>query len=151
MKVNLGCPKKCDGWVCIDRRGDPPYDVYDWLEHARKQGQPMEEIKTKNLLEHLTDPGRFLNLCYEVLAKDGRLDLITDNAEFILFYLPFWARRLGIGAHAVNQYALDHCNSVHFMIFTTMHLRNLMDNAGFRSVSVNRLTFGARLRAIGFK
>ena len=150
-RVNLGCPKKCLGWTCVDRRGVPSLDVYDWLEHRAKTGDPVYEIRTKNLLEHLPDVGRFLALCNQVLSKGGRLDLITDNAEFLPFYFPFWIRHTGIGAHAVNQYALDNCDSAHFAIFTAMHLKNLMKWAGFRSVTVARVTLGARLLARGFK
>jgi hypothetical protein len=150
-RVNLGCPKKCPGWLCVDRRGEPPWDVYDWLEYILVRGESVGEIRTKNLLEHLPDPGRFFTLCYAVLAYGGKLDLITDNAEFLPFYFPFWARRMGIGAHSINQYAIDHCDSVHYAIFTSMHLRNLMERAGFRAISVRRITMGARLRAIAYK
>lgn len=150
-RVNLGCPVKHDGWICVDRRGDPPWDVFDWLEEASHRGLVVTEMKTKNLLEHLPDPGRFLRLCFDVLAKGGRIDLITDNAEWLPFYFPFWVRRMGIGAHSVNQYAIDHCDSVHYMIFTPMHLENLMRNAGFKHVIVNRITLGARLHATAHK
>lgn len=151
MKVNLGCPQKCDGWVCVDRRGDPSWDVYEWLEEMKTSGREVGAIKSKNLLEHLPDPGRFLALCHDVLSHGSRIEIITDNAEFLPFYLPLWVRRTGVGAHSVNMYALDHCGSVHYMIFTQMHLVNLMRNAGFKRVSVSRVTMGARLRAVAYK
>ena len=151
LRVKLGCPTKCAGWTCVDWRGNPSRDVYDWLEEAVANGVAVAEIRTKNLLEHLPDPGRFLALCHKALSRGARMELITDNAEFLPFYLPFWARGTGIGAHAVNRYAIDNCDSVHYMIFTPMHLENLMRHAGFRRVMVSRITVGSRLRATACK
>jgi len=147
MKVNLGCAKKCAGYVCVDIRGGEGIvkaDVYDWL--MANHGN-CEEIKSKNLLEHLPNPAVFLELCHQSLKQGGRFELITDNAEFIPFYFPFWIRHTGIGAHSLNAYALDHCDSIHYMIFTKMHLKNLLKLAGFEKINVRRITLGSRLLA----
>ena len=88
-----------------------------------------------------------MKLCHSVLKEEGRITLITDNAEFVPFYLPFWLRHSGIGAHSINKYAIDHCDSVHYMVFTKMHLENLFSVSGFRNITTRRIKFGARLEA----
>jgi 2-polyprenyl-3-methyl-5-hydroxy-6-metoxy-1,4-benzoquinol methylase len=113
----------------------------------KRQGKSVRELKSKNLLEHLPDPGRFLRLCRNILETGGSLTLITDNAAFMPFYLPLWVRHTGIGAHVVNRYALDHCDSVHYMVFTKMHLENLLRSSGFRRVAVRTILAGSRLEA----
>ncbi len=154
MKVNLGCPKYCAGLICVDIH---PLDervvkenVFDWLvEHDSL----VDTIFTKNLLEHLPDPGAFLNLCHNALKPNGFISLITDNAEFFPFYFPFYLTRTGIGAHSCDEYAMSkRCNETHhFAVFTKMHLRNLLEYAGFRPLKIRRITFGVRLLAIGEK
>ena len=146
-KVNLGCPKRCPGWTCIDKRGDPQWDVYDWLEAMKSERNTVTELRTKNLLEHLPDPGSFLRLCRQVLQRGGKFTLITDNAAFIPFYFPIWVRHFGVGAHSVNRYAVDNCNSVHYMVFTKMHLENLLNVSGFTKVTVRPILMGSRLEA----
>jgi tRNA G46 methylase TrmB len=123
-------------------------DVYEFL---RSKPNSFEKIHSKNLLEHLENPGLFFSLCEEALIPGGRLTVITDNAEFFPFYLPFWLRHTGIGAHSMNDYALDFCESKHFMVFTKMHLRNFLEAHGFERVEVSRDDLGARLFAMGFK
>jgi predicted SAM-dependent methyltransferase len=147
LKVNLGCPKRCSGWTCIDKRGEPQWDVYDWLEAMKSERNTVTELRTKNLLEHLPDPGSFLRLCRQVLQRGGKFTLITDNAAFIPFYFAIWVRHFGVGAHSVNRYAVDNCNSVHYMVFTKMHLENLLNVSGFTKVTVRPILMGSRLEA----
>lgn len=145
MRARLGCPDQCEGWVCVDLRGIPSREVMSWLETTDTGS--VERIETKNLLEHLADPGRFFKLIHRVLRPGGTLQLITDNAAWLPFYLPFWIKGVGVGAHSINQYAIDHCDSMHFSIFTEMHLKNLAKYAGFPT-SRTRMdygTLGARL------
>jgi 2-polyprenyl-3-methyl-5-hydroxy-6-metoxy-1,4-benzoquinol methylase len=155
MKVNLGCPEYCVDYLCVDLN---PKDkrvikanVFDWLADEYWEDDCVVEIYSKNLLEHLPDPGAFLSLCHGALEKGGRLVLITDNAEFLPFYLPFYLVKTGIGAHAKDEYAMSkHCNETHhYSIFTKMHLRNLFDYAGFDNIQVKRILYGVRLKATG--
>ncbi len=152
--VNLGCPRYCEGLTCVDVH---PLDervveanVFDWLS---EQDSSVDAIFSKNLLEHLPDPGVFLNLCHNALKPNGILSLITDNAEFFPFYFPFYLTRTGIGAHSCDAYAMSkRCNETHhFMVFTKMHLRNLLEDAGFEVIKIKRITFGIRLLAVGKK
>jgi SAM-dependent methyltransferase len=140
--------------TCVDRRPRDPevvsMDVMTYLT-ATEPGT-WDMVTSKNLLEHLPDPGRFIELCARALRIGGHLKVITDNAEWLPFYAPFWVKHLGIGAHRCNDYAIDFCASMHYSIFTTMHLRNLFYRAGLEGVKVGRdpYTLGARIWASGF-
>ncbi len=155
IQVNLGCPKYCEGWTCVDIHPKEELvveaNVFDWL--SDRQDSLIDHIYTKNMLEHLPDPGAFLSLCKEALKPGGTISVITDNAEFFPFYLPFSLDHTGIGAHSRDKYAMSQrCNETHhFMVFTKMHLKNLLEYAGFEVLLMKRITFGARLQAIGAK
>ena len=155
MKLNLGCPKYCEGWVCVDIAPRDPRvikaDAYEALRNT--DSNALSEIRSKNLLEHLENPGSFLHACYFALPPGGKLTVITDNAEFLPFYAPFWVRHTGLGAHSCNEYALDHCNSPHYSVFTKMHLLNLFVLAGFKRefVTIRRTWGGARVEAVATK
>jgi hypothetical protein len=145
MKVKLGCPRYCAGFVCVDSRPTDdrllPFDVYAWLQEQRvvkeKEGKTtIEYLYSKNLLEHLPNVGQFLALCHDVIDDDGILEVITDNAIWPLFYVPIPKsisnlRPDGIfslGAH-MNSYPKAHGN--HYAVFTTKHLKNYFEDAGF--------------------
>lgn len=152
MRLNLGCSEYCQGDLCVDLypkdRRVIRANVFDFLAERHVL---WKEIYSKNLLEHLPDPGAFLSLCQQNLEPEGRLTVITDNAEFFPFYLPFYIVKTGIGAHSRDEYAMSkHCNETHhYSIFTKMHLRNLFDYAGFDNIEVKRVLYGVRLKATG--
>ena len=154
-KINLGCPNFCDGYVCVDKYPQDPKvikaDVYEYLSKAVVQGKKFDTIYSKNLLEHLGDPLQFLILCRSALKSGGVLKLITDNAEFFPYYMPFALIGTGLGGHSTNSYALGMNHSVHLVLFTKLHLKNLFSSAGFDTVSVRRLpkVLFARLEAQG--
>lgn len=151
----MGCPKYCDrnaddyNITCVDiNPKDTRVIKADVLEYLMYLDKTYEHIYSKNLLEHLPNVGTFLFYCHAALKIGGTIDIITDNAEFVPFYWPLgWILHTGIGAHAQNGYALAHCDSIHYGIFTKMHLRNLLENAGFHDVRVRRTWLGARLEA----
>ncbi len=154
LRVNLGCPRLCAGWTCVDLHpkddGVVQADAIEYMS-ALPSGA-VSEILTENLLEHLPNVQQFLKACYDALQGDGRIRVVTDNAEWLPFYLPLALPRLGVGAHAVKTYALRF-NTVHLSIFSPMHLRLHLSNAGFREVRVRRLWRYAlaRLEGVGFK
>lgn len=152
MNLKLGCPNYCESFTCVDIRQKDKrvikQDVYEYLSFNKTK---YDTIYSKNLLEHIPNVSTFINLCYDHINTSGSLEVITDNAEFLLFYFPFWIPHTGIGAHNKNQYAIDHCDSVHYSIFTKMHLINLFKLAGFRIIVCKRILFGSRLRIVGYK
>lgn len=152
MKVNLGCPRYCEGYVCVDLFPHEPKVVKEDVTAFLNSEGPWEEIKSVNLLEHLPDVHGFLELCYRRLVLGGKIVVVTDNAEWLPFYLPFEVKGVGVGAHSMPSYSLRF-NAVHLSIFTKMHLRQHLLLAGFQDVNVRRLweVAGARIEGVGVK
>ena len=153
-KLNLGCPCFCYGYDCVDLH---PHNVgvieSNAIEYLKNTNKKYDEIYSKNLLEHLTNIDDFILYSTMRLNEGGRLIIITDNAEFIPFYFPIIINHTGTGAHAKDEYANgdSHNNTHHYMIFTKMHLYNILNQFVFSSISVKRITFGARLKAVAIK
>lgn len=153
MKVNLGCPRYCPGYLCVDLFPKDfrvcRADAITWL---RELTGSVDEIKTENLLEHLPNVQEFLKLCYSRLSPGGRIIVVTDNAEWLPFYLPLDVPRSGVGAHSIPSYSLRF-NAVHLSIFTKMHLREHLLLAEFTDVKVRRMwnVLGARIEGVGVK
>src|SRR5271157_2097758 len=78
-------------------------------------------IRCENLLEHLPNVMTFFVACHKDLIPGGHIRVLTDNAEWLPFYLPFSLVGLGVGAHSVEGYA-KRFNTVHYCIFSKMHL-----------------------------
>jgi hypothetical protein len=158
IKFNIGCPNYCKEWFCVDEN---PKDSRVIRENAisflaRQPARSVDEIYSKNMLEHLPNPGSFFTVSYFALKEGGKLRIITDNAEWFLFYIPLLCK-FGIGAHSRNDYVVKNdktCNSSsHYMLFTKMHLRNFCSNFGFEVIYINRMkrVAGARLDCLALK
>lgn len=142
-RVKLGCPKYCPGYTCVDLY---PIDdrvirqeALDFLSAHRAE---LDHIYSKNMLEHVGNPLELLKRAYLSLKPGGELTIITDNAEWLPFYLPFPLVHTGIGAHGARQQEyLRHFGdrTTHYMIFTKAHLKSLLTAAGFRHITVRRM------------
>ena len=155
LKLNLGCPKYCEGYTCIDLKpSDDKVITSDATEYL--EANPInkyDEIFTKNMLEHYSNPGRLLKACHNALKPGAKLTVVTDNAEFLLYYLPFWVNHTGIGAHSKREYAAtkEHGHGMHFGIYTKMHMENLLTETGFIHIKTSRILFGSRIKAVAIK
>ncbi|MEW6748382.1 MAG: methyltransferase domain-containing protein [Candidatus Micrarchaeota archaeon] len=132
--LNIGCgedftigtdfvdlyPQKDDVKQCDIDKDRLPYD-----------DGTFDEVYTKNLFEHLTNPANLMKEANRVLKKGGRLTLITDNAAY-----------LGIGfgktlfLHNYSGYGKE---DRHFEIYTAFHMRNWADKFGFEVESIDYL------------
>jgi predicted SAM-dependent methyltransferase len=154
VRVNLGCPIKCEGYLCVDLHPEEQGVIEaDALEFLDEFDGELEEIYSKNMLEHITEINEFFLKCRKALMNGGKLTIITDNAEFIPFYMPF-IHRWGFGAHSSNKYFHNyryHRTGAHYAVFTKLHLRNIFERYGFEVKEVKRMTFGARILCSGSK
>jgi predicted SAM-dependent methyltransferase len=89
-----------------------------------------DEVYTRNLFEHLRNPGFFLDECYRILKVGGKLTLITDSASCQRFYL--------LGTHEGRYEKKHNSKDRHYSIFTRSHLRNHFEAVGFR---INHIDF----------
>jgi predicted SAM-dependent methyltransferase len=126
--LNLGCGDSAFGTDRVDKRETlTTTAVFDVEKGLRFPDETFDKIYSRNLLEHLRNPGFFLEECYRVLKSKGTIELITDNAECTRFY---W-----FGTHT-GRYEKKHEGDRHFCIFTRSHLKNHFEQAGFKVLSI---------------
>ncbi len=86
-------------------------------------------VYSKNLLEHLTNPGFALKEMHRVLKNGGHLSSITDNAHY-------WAWTF-LKEHALKYDVIKKgVEDKHYMLFELPHLRNLAESAGFKKCNL---------------
>lgn len=84
--LNVGCGRETYGTHFVDLYPTRP-EVKEVNIDNEKPPFPANyfndnEVYSKNLLEHLTNPGFVLKEIVRVLKKGGKLILITDNASY---------------------------------------------------------------------
>lgn len=78
-------------------------------------------IVAGELIEHLSNPGLFLDRCYEHLSAEGRLIITTPNVWGIAYL-----KRLAFNKEV-------HCNPEHTGWYDTRTLRQLLERHGFKA------------------
>jgi len=126
--LNLGCGEDKYGTdrVDINKTSATPL-VCDVEQGLPYPSEVFDQIFSRNLFEHLRNPGFFLDECYRVLKQSGLITIITDNAECTRYYT--------LGTHT-GRYEKKHENDRHYSIFTQSHLENHFDSAKFKVLSI---------------
>jgi len=93
-------------------------------------------VMAENILEHMPDPLSFLVECRRVLRPGGLLRLVTDNYGYRGWFpvLRWFEDRHG--AYRNPGTSKDR----HYAIFGLQHVRNLLNEAGLRVVTVRLFT-----------
>ncbi len=94
------------------------------------------------VLEHLSDPHDILSECYRILKPEGRI-LLTTPAPISKLILEFLSYKLSIVS---PRQIADH---KHY--YSHNELRDLLIDAGFKSVKVFSFELGLNNCAIGFR
>jgi hypothetical protein len=149
MKLNLGCPDYCEGYVCVDLLPrDKRVVKSDAVTYLKNNVGLFDEVKAYNLIEHLPNVGDFFKYAHKALIANGLLEIRTDNAWFPLFHFNL-IHRWGWGAHVSPDYYPPIMNGTkHFSLYTKLHLRNYAETYGFEVVFLRYATCFARLLAM---
>jgi predicted SAM-dependent methyltransferase len=133
--LNLGCGDDHYGDIRVDFfPTEATTDVFDIEEGIRLGDNTVDEVYTKNLLEHLKNPFGALCEVRRVVKPGGILKLITDNAAYAPYYRPI---PLGgyPSVHMGGYHGRDKRDK-HYTIFTREHVLNLLESAGFVNIRV---------------
>ncbi|MEM5811458.1 MAG: methyltransferase domain-containing protein [Candidatus Aenigmatarchaeota archaeon] len=124
--LNVGCGRDTYGTDFVDKY---PARVEVKKVDVDKEKLPypnnfFDEVYSKNLLEHLTNPGFALKEMYRVLKKGGRIVLITDNASY-------WVWCIGRTHHGGYRGFKE---DKHYCLFVPEHLVNYFKRLGLKRV-----------------
>lgn len=134
--LNVGCGKQKYGTHFIDLYPQRNEVIRCNLE-TEKIPFPdnfFDEVYSKNLLEHLKNPNRVLCEMYRVLKKKGKLVIITDNAGFWGWHIP-WSKT-HYGGYEEYGYGTKDC---HYAVFTSWHLENHFKTLNLESITAEYL------------
>ena len=143
--LNVGCG---NDFECTDRldmyKTPATTKVSDLNKKLPYKDNSFSYIKAKCVLEHLKNPGLFVEECFRVLKPGGKIYVRTDHAGFIPAYL-FKSHehnkvlevqyKKGFG-HSQND---DH----HYFLFVESHLRYFFSN--FKNIKVRHVYAGRNL------
>jgi SAM-dependent methyltransferase len=120
--LNVGCGNdtRCD--VRLDLFPTPAANIVGDAQHLPFRNGVFSEVYEKNLLEHMPNPAMHLVEVYRIMQRGGRLNVITDNAACLKYYL--------LGTHT-GGYSKHEGKDKHFALFTMEHLKNLFQFSGF--------------------
>ena len=121
--LNIGCGEQYYGDIRLDFIRTDAVNVLGDCQHLPFKNDVFTVVYERNVLEHLPNPAQHLLDVKRVLRENGTLLLITDNAACIKYYL--------LGTH-MGGYSKHKGKDVHYSIFTTEHIKNLMDFCGLK-------------------
>ena len=118
-------------------KGDVRLDIYP-LENVNcvydiEKGLPFKEnyfddIFCQCVFEHMKNPGFILAECYRVLKNGGKMELLTDNAGYLLYHI--WKRNIH-GGYCDGTGGTEKKDR-HYALYTKEHLQNHFESAGFK-------------------
>ena len=133
--LHVGCGKDDYG---TDRVDYIPTDATTEVASAESLPYPDEtfsEVFSKNLLEHLCNPGLFFAEAHRVLQPNGQMILITDNAGFLGFHIK------GKTAGDYHSFINPKGTEEHVALFTRTHLRSLATRHDFKVATCELVSF----------
>lgn len=137
MILNLGCGEDTYGTDFVDkypsRKEVKKCDID--VDNLPFEARVFDKIYSRNLLEHLTNPGNFFKECYRVLKPGGLLVFQTDNATY-------WKNNLRRSAHlgSYEKYGRHGEEDTHFELFTEKHLENYLRRFNFKSLKIKYIS-----------
>lgn len=135
--LNVGCGNETYGTHFIDLYPSRKDVIRCDLDEEKLPfpNNYFDEVYSRNLLEHLKNPGFVLKEMVRVLKKKGTLILITDYASYYLFH---WKKSYSAHYYNYKQYGEE---DKHYALFTTKHLENFLEALGLKLIKMSLLTW----------
>ncbi|MFA4907214.1 MAG: methyltransferase domain-containing protein [archaeon] len=140
--LDLGCWKnKKPGAFGVDFHKYSGVDLKWDLEKPlpKKYWNSFDEVYSAGLLEHLGNPQFFLENCRKYLKKGGKLEIITDNADYWRFHFVHRPVIGFFGAYHATLWNKEDksLQTQHKMLFQAGHLETLLNLAGFKKIKAD--------------
>lgn len=123
VTLDVGCGKHKRGDIGIDYNRNSVADIIADAEHLPFKDEAFTETMSTVVLEHSPNPLKFLMEQHRILKQNGRIELVTDNAQCFRWSV------LKFRGTAHEDYHTDH-----YMIFYPKNVPRLMWLAGFSNV-----------------
>ena len=127
LSLNIGCGGTSDGDVRVDFIRTPTVTVVADALHLPFRDGIFTRAYEQNLLEHMPNPASHLLEVRRILKLNGNLELVTDNAACLKYYI--------FGTHT-GGYCKADGKDRHYAVFTIEHVRNLLSTAGLMVVEM---------------
>jgi ubiquinone/menaquinone biosynthesis C-methylase UbiE len=133
--LNLGCGDQPNCDIRVDMRKTKTNNIKSRLDSDLPfNSETFTFVYERNLLEHLGNPEQHLKEIYRILKPKGAVELTTDNASCMRYYLNR-GTHMG-GYHGHRKYLSTDVEDHHYCIFTLDHIRNLFTKAGFKIIKI---------------
>lgn len=106
------------------------------LNQCELPGQKFGAIHCSHVLEHLSNPRRFLSQCYHTLQENGLMYLSFPAYEGNMLAWRDSLFRMGVANHPYNYQAPDHLS-----YFDASCIRTTLEDVGFEVVRLRRIKF----------
>lgn len=136
--LNIGCGNDTYGSWFVDLYPSRP-NVIKCNVDEEKLPFPenfFDEVYSRNLLEHLKNPGVVIKEMKRVLKKGGKLIIITDNAGYLFHHVDLSHFSNSKACHQEKtEYTMEkHPLDKHYSLFTPLHLKQHFKAVGLRNI-----------------
>lgn len=122
--LDVGCGKNKRGDIGIDYSRDSEADVIADAHFLPFIDGVFDGVVSNHVIEHSPNPLTFLREQYRILKNNGKLTLVTDNAQYFRFSVL-----------SFRLYGTRHEDYPdHYMIFYPKNIVKLMKMCGFQNI-----------------
>ena len=141
--LNVGCGNETYGDVRVDIYSTmATTHVMDVENGFTKEWEnKFDIVYSKNLLEHIRNPGFLLTEMKRVLKPGGKIIIITDNAGFWEFHIFGTHTKPKISLKRLSFYVGRGELDTHYSLFTKEHLINHFRAVGIKIEKIKYLEF----------
>jgi ubiquinone/menaquinone biosynthesis C-methylase UbiE len=123
VSLDVGCGKNKRGDIGVDYSKASDADVIADSQFLPFRDGAFDSVTSFVVLEHSPNPLIFLKEQYRVLEPNGKVTVVTDNAQFFRWSV------LSLSLHGIRH---ENYHKDHYMIFFPENVKRLMRLAGFR-------------------
>jgi SAM-dependent methyltransferase len=134
LSLEIGCGQSTNHPIRIDFTLYSKANVIGNADSLPFLDQCFELIYSRYMFEHLDNPRKALEEWKRVLIRDGKVEIVTDNASY-------WRNHLSLPkilrlSNPHQQYVGTTIKDKHYAIYLPMHIRNHLEALDFRDILI---------------